>query len=345
MLKIKKSLASVTAKIMLIFVMVAAFSIPALALDKSGENNAFAATNNCVTVCPNSAKMLVNGANTACNSCNVGGNNYVKLRDVACLLDNTKSCFNVGYDSNSNCVKLTTNCKYSQAVNGCSTNNCKSTTAKCANVKVKVDGKAINLKSCNVNGCNYFKLRDLAAALSFNCGNIGKTVLINCNGSNCNQGYPNSGSGNSNNSGSDSSSNSGSNSGSTGNTIDPENASQAELVLYYTNQERAKYGLTELTTMSSLDAAAAVRAKEIATSFSHTRPNGATCFTVLSGINYSTAGENIAMGQPDAKSVVAGWMNSPGHRANILNANYTKLGVGVYKVNGNMYWSQEFIGN
>jgi uncharacterized protein YkwD len=80
--------------------------------------------------------------------------------------------------------------------------------------------------------------------------------------------------------------------------------------------------------------------------FSHTRPDGTTCFTALKqfGVSYSTAGENIAYGQPDAQSVVTGWMNSAGHRANILNGSFKQTGIGVYKVNGTYYWTQEFIG-
>ena len=60
------------------------------------------------------------------------------------------------------------------------------------------------------------------------------------------------------------------------------------------------------------------------------------------GITYKSAGENIAMGQKTPKEVVQAWMNSEGHRANILNGSYTHIGVG-YVANGN-YWTQEFIG-
>ena len=113
------------------------------------------------------------------------------------------------------------------------------------------------------------------------------------------------------------------------------------------NAERAKNGVAALSTNANASKAAQVRATEIVKQFSHTRPNGESCFTALKEFNvsYSTAGENIAYGQPDAQSVVTGWMNSPGHRANILNANFTGSGVGVYKDSkGVYYWSQEFIG-
>ena len=78
----------------------------------------------------------------------------------------------------------------------------------------------------------------------------------------------------------------------------------------------------------------------------HTRPDGTSCFTVLdqNGINYFSAGENIAMGYPTSESVVNGWMNSSGHKANILNSSFTHIGVGCYEENGYYYWVQLFIG-
>ncbi|MBQ7573984.1 MAG: hypothetical protein IJT23_06960 [Clostridia bacterium] len=111
------------------------------------------------------------------------------------------------------------------------------------------------------------------------------------------------------------------------------------------NKERAKYGLGNLQVDTTLMRASYARAKEIKTSFSHTRPNGTSCFTVLKeyGINYRSAGENIAYGQRTPQAVVTAWMNSEGHRANILNGNFTKIGVGCYKSGSTYYWSQEFI--
>jgi len=137
--------------------------------------------------------------------------------------------------------------------------------------------------------------------------------------------------------------------------VTPENGSTqsdsvaafAQEVFRLTNEERVKNGLPEFTQTSLLNQAAAVRGQEQATLYSHTRPDGSKCFTVLNdfGISYSTAGENIAMGYTTPASVVNGWMNSSGHRANILNANFTSLGVGVYQgSDGTFYWAQLFIG-
>lgn len=118
----------------------------------------------------------------------------------------------------------------------------------------------------------------------------------------------------------------------------------ANQVLQLVNQERAKAGLSALTTNSTLQAAADKRAQETVQSFSHTRPNGTTFSTVLKeyGVSYRTAGENIAYGQRTPQEVVNAWMNSPGHRANIMNANFGKIGIGVYQKNGVIYWSQLF---
>ncbi len=121
-------------------------------------------------------------------------------------------------------------------------------------------------------------------------------------------------------------------------------SSYADQVLQLVNQERAKAGLSALTTNTTLKAAADLRAQETVQSFSHTRPNGTTFSTVLKeyGISYRTAGENIAYGQRTPQEVVTAWMNSPGHRANIMNASFGKIGIGVYQKNGVIYWSQLF---
>lgn len=118
----------------------------------------------------------------------------------------------------------------------------------------------------------------------------------------------------------------------------------ANEVLRLVNQERANAGLSALTTNSTITSAANKRAQEIVQSFSHTRPNGTSFSTVLKeyGVSYRTSGENIAYGQKSPQEVVTGWMNSPGHRANILNANFNTIGIGVYQKNGTIYWTQLF---
>ena len=113
------------------------------------------------------------------------------------------------------------------------------------------------------------------------------------------------------------------------------------------NEERAKAGLAPLTVHTGATAAAQVRARETEQSFSHTRPNGSSFSTALTeqGVSYRSAGENIAWGQRTPQQVMEGWMNSSGHRANILNERFTSIGVGYYQsASGVNYWTQLFIG-
>jgi len=113
-----------------------------------------------------------------------------------------------------------------------------------------------------------------------------------------------------------------------------------------TNVERQKAGLPAFQMDSKLAESARAKSADMATKnyFSHTSPTYGSPFDQMKsfGVTYKSAGENIAMGQRSAEEVVKGWMESPGHRANILNANFTHLGVGYVK-NGN-YWTQQFIG-
>lgn len=121
----------------------------------------------------------------------------------------------------------------------------------------------------------------------------------------------------------------------------------AEQVVSLVNQERTKAGLQPLSISQPAAAAALVRAREIEDSFSHTRPDGRSFGTALAeqGVKYRSAGENIAWGQQTPQQVMEGWMNSPGHRANILSEKFTSIGVGHYQsASGRHYWTQLFIG-
>ena len=117
-------------------------------------------------------------------------------------------------------------------------------------------------------------------------------------------------------------------------------------ILNLVNKERTKAGLSPvIKPKTSLVDAVNLRASELNTLFSHTRPNGTDCYTVLDqyGITRSGAGENIADGYKTPEQVMAGWMNSVGHKNNILNPNWTELGVGVNFKNGKLSWVQMFI--
>ena len=109
-------------------------------------------------------------------------------------------------------------------------------------------------------------------------------------------------------------------------------------VLAIVNQERANYGLSPLSMDAELFNAAKIRAAETSVLFSHTRPDGTMCYTVSSKVS----GENIAYGYGSASAVMTGWMNSTGHRDNILTAGYKSIGVSCYNYNGILYWVQLF---
>lgn len=111
------------------------------------------------------------------------------------------------------------------------------------------------------------------------------------------------------------------------------------------NQQRRANGKPDLTLNKTLCANAAVRAEEISRDdwFSHQRPDGTTCFTAVT-VDYMTCGENIAYGTRTASATVAAWMDSPGHRANILSDEFTQAGFGCYELDGVRYWTQFFIG-
>ena len=123
-----------------------------------------------------------------------------------------------------------------------------------------------------------------------------------------------------------------------------QNSSAASEVVRLTNSARGQNGYAALVEDGALSEAAAVRAREIARSFSHTRPSGASFSSALSesGVSYLRAGENIASGQKSASEVVNAWMNSPGHRANILNSSYSRIGSASVNIGGTLYWVQLF---
>lgn len=123
----------------------------------------------------------------------------------------------------------------------------------------------------------------------------------------------------------------------------PTPGTKVEQVAALVNQERAKVGLSPLTLDAELSANAMVRAQEIVTKFDHTRPDGSKFYSAIT-IPWKTVGENIAWGQKTPEAVMNSWMNSDGHRANILKSAYQKIGVGVYETNGRLYWVQLFTG-
>ncbi len=119
-------------------------------------------------------------------------------------------------------------------------------------------------------------------------------------------------------------------------------------VISLVNAERAKAGLQPFKTNWQLSRIARYKSQNMIDKnyFSHTSPTYGSPFNMIEnfGIKFSAGGENIAMGQKTAEEVMNSWMNSPGHRSNILNATYTEIGVGLAKNgSGVCYWTQMFI--
>ncbi len=121
--------------------------------------------------------------------------------------------------------------------------------------------------------------------------------------------------------------------------------SYVDEVIELVNIEREKEGLSPLEKREDVCELADIRAEELVEEFSHTRPDGRSCFTVFTDydVSWSAVGENIAAGYRTPQAVMNGWMNSSGHKANILSQKFTGIGVSMYEQNGVKYWVQLFI--
>lgn len=111
------------------------------------------------------------------------------------------------------------------------------------------------------------------------------------------------------------------------------------------NEERARYGLRPVQEDVHYQACADIRAEEITRYYSHTRPDGRHCDTVMEdyGVRHPYMGENIAMGQDTPAQVMASWMSSDGHRANILRSEFNYLAAACHQgADGALYWVQIF---
>jgi uncharacterized protein YkwD len=133
--------------------------------------------------------------------------------------------------------------------------------------------------------------------------------------------------------------------------VTPTSTNQQDLfdqeILNLVNQERAKVGADPLKINEQLDVAADLHTLDQASmnNMSHTGSNGSNLGDRIkdAGYLFSSAGENVAYGYGDAATVVTGWMNSEGHRQNILNPGYTEIGIGYAQgANGQPFWTQDF---
>ena len=105
------------------------------------------------------------------------------------------------------------------------------------------------------------------------------------------------------------------------------------------NEIRIANGLSAVQYSASLETTSVVRANEITTKFSHTRPDGTDWYTVNADLQY---GENLAEGYNTADEVVNAWMASPTHKANILKPDFNTCAISTTTQNGRTYWAQEF---
>lgn len=128
-------------------------------------------------------------------------------------------------------------------------------------------------------------------------------------------------------------------------TVDTSVTAYEQEVIRLVNEIRAENGLKPLTYDWELSRVARIKSQDMKDNryFSHTSPVYGSPFQMIRsfGISFRSAGENIAKGYSTPRAVVNGWMNSSGHRANILNAGYTHIGVGY--VSGGNYWTQMFL--
>lgn len=201
------------------------------------------------------------------------------------------------------------------------------------------DDLKAKLQQLGINGY-YTNINDINEYLN-NCRNQGQGN----NGNNNNGDNGNNNGNNNNGNNGNNNNNGGSNNNGNNGSDNTSNKTYTQQVVDLVNTERAKEGLAPLTIDPSVEKAATVRANEIQSKFDHTRPNGSSFSSALKeqGVNYRGAGENIAWGQRTPEEVVNAWMNSAGHRANIMNKNFTHIGVGnTQNGSGTQYWVQLF---
>ncbi|WP_312636879.1 CAP domain-containing protein [Oscillibacter sp.] len=287
----------------------------------SGRSAAFQNVNNVLSTYVN------NSSNSNCSSnlksllgnLTSNGSGQTLPSSVSDLL---KQC---GIDSN--VLNSGSNCN--QSKNSNSNSNCNSNTNCNSNSNCNSNTNCTQAGNC-ITDC------DTTGNCTTTCDKSG-----NCTQPTGNNQTPSTGNGQSGQNGSSNQGGSGSTDNSTA-----DNQTFEQQVADLVNQQRAANGLNPLTLSTELSAAARAKSQDMHDKnyFAHESPTYGSPFDMLKtfGISYRTAGENIAMGYSTPEAVMNAWMNSSGHRANILNASYTQIGVG-YVADGN-YWTQEFIG-
>jgi uncharacterized YkwD family protein len=309
-----------------------------------GSIGAYASAGNAANTSVYTSKLSTASAADTCTSVSSGsvcGSPVLCLKKTTCSADKTSS-------SRSSTVSAAASVKKAQASTLCS-----SSASFCSAQKT---GGAETCKS-NVQSTQCAKADDLSSCLKSISGNSCNNKIVSnlyqyLNAGKCTQPSSSSSSKSSSKVSQPSVPAKSSSSATTSSQAPSAGSSYSAFqneVVRLVNQERAKNGLGALSVDSALTKTATLKSQDMAENgyFSHTSPTYGSPFDMMKqfGITYRTAGENIAMGQTTPAQVMEGWMNSPGHRANILQSSYTKIGVGVAQnSSGRYYWTQQFIG-
>ena len=252
-----------------------------------------------------------------------GGNCATKSACTANSCTNGTSCSKGNCTASANCGTAAATQSCTKGTSACSGNTACSNSAACnGNTACTAGTNCGNAYVCNGSGCSYSNL--LNSILNA-CGKP-------CSGASCS-----------------SAKNTASKPASSAPASSSSYSAFQNEVVKLVNSERAKNGRTALTADAALMKTATLKSQDMVKNnyFSHTSPTYGSPFDLMKkyGISFHAAGENIAMGQTSPSQVMSAWMNSAGHRANILSASYTKIGVGVAQnSSGTYYWTQHFIG-
>jgi len=135
------------------------------------------------TATPSSTRIMVNGKNVSTDAYTIGGNNYIKLRDLAAMVNNTDKNFEVTYDSTKNAISLISNKAYTSVGGEMAKGDGKAKQATRTNSRIFVDGGEVSMTAYNIGGSNYFKLRDVMQIFDISVGwdSATSTATINTN--------------------------------------------------------------------------------------------------------------------------------------------------------------------
>ena len=297
--------------------------------------NAYGATP--VTALVTESKLDIDGKSIALKTYNISGHNYVKLIDMAWLLNKSPKQFDVAWDSEKKAINIKSSASYSGA-KPLAENTLVGAKGELSSFALYKDNNRVKLTAYVIDGRTYFKLRELCMLMDISLvwDSANKLVVINSKKTfveetgmsqlNFSSEYGEFQSGTVVNA-----------------TLD----SYKDQVISLVNKKRASLGLEKLSSSTKLEEIAQFRAQDMFEDnyFSHTSPTYGDFSSVAKDLGYTAVsmGENIAKGQSSPSEVVDDWMNSSGHRANILRDNYEDIGIGIVEYQpGRFIWVQLF---